>query len=416
MVRWTVKWLGLDINRLIRSLVPLLTSLTWYSIVILTIKNSLDKLGIEYVGKVTVYAVYTISLVLSSVTYCLILYKRHRLNLAFSWIIIALSGSFLFFLFNNTIQSLILYALLGGISLGIGLPINFGTFAEETKIENRGRAGGLAYFTLSLLVPFFGVLVRILNLKFFSIFSMFWMGTCLLTIKKLLKTKNGEYFSARTYISFHNILFDRQFYLYFFAFLTYWFVDTMEVPILRNYLKRTFGTGFIDSMLIIGTLVTAFFSVIAGFIADIYGRKKVLIYGYLTLGTTYLIVSVASHSVISWYIYFVINQITSCLFFVIFIFTIWGDVSLQRRPEKYYTLGSIPFFTLIFIREFLSPYLFTVPIWMVFSFAGFFLFIAMIPLLSASETLPEKEIRRRELRKYIERAKIIREKYEEEKV
>ena len=411
MSEWLERWLGLDISKLMRSLIPLVISLTWYSIVILVMKNSLQELGIEYIGRVTVYGVYTISLILTSVVCCFIVDKRDKLNFAFSWMILALIGSFIFLLFSETIQTLILYALLGGISLGMGLPIHLGTFVEETSIENRGRVGGLVYFTLSILLPFLGVLVETVNLKFFSIFSVFWIGIWLLIIITWLRTESTEH-SYGQFVSFRNILLDRQFYLYFFAFLTYWLIDTMEVPILKNFLEKTFGIEFVNLMLIIGTLVTAFFSIIAGFIADVYGRKKVLIYGYLTLGIAYLIVSVASYSPISWYVYFVINEITSCLFFVIFIFTIWGDISLQRRPERYYTLGSIPFFTLIFIRELLSPYLFMIPIWMAFSFAGFFLFVAIIPLLSASETLPEKEIRRRELRKYLEKAKKLREKYE----
>ena len=411
MSEWLERWLGLDISKLMRSLIPLVISLTWYSIVILVMKNSLQELGIEYIGRITVYGVYTISLILTSVVCCFIVDKRDKLNFAFSWMILALIGSFIFLLFSETIQTLILYALLGGISLGMGLPIHLGTFAEETSIENRGRVGGLVYFTLSIFLPFLGVLVEIVNLKFFSIFSIFWIGIWLLIIITWLRTENTEH-SYGQFVSFRNILLDRQFYLYFFAFLTYWLIDTMEVPILKNFLEKTFGIEFVNLMLIIGTLVTAFFSIIAGFIADVHGRKRVLIYGYLTLGIAYLIVSVASYSLISWYIYFVINEITSCLFFVIFIFTIWGDISLQRRPERYYTLGSIPFFTLIFIRELLSPYLFMIPIWMAFSFAGFFLFVAIIPLLSASETLPEKEIRRRELRKYLEKAKKLREKYE----
>jgi len=48
----------------------------------------------------------------------------------------------------------------------------------------------------------------------------------------------------------------------------------------------------------------------------------------------------------------------------------------------------------------------------IFSFAAFFLFLAVIPLMYAPETLPEKLIRQKELRRYVEKAKKIREKYE----
>ena len=47
----------------------------------------------------------------------------------------------------------------------------------------------------------------------------------------------------------------------------------------------------------------------------------------------------------------------------------------------------------------------------VFSFASFFLFLAVLPLMYAPETLPEKNIRDRELKIYVEKAQQIREKY-----
>jgi hypothetical protein len=45
------------------------------------------------------------------------------------------------------------------------------------------------------------------------------------------------------------------------------------------------------------------------------------------------------------------------------------------------------------------------------SIASFFLFLAVIPLFYAPETLPEKEIKERELKGYIEKAKKIKEKH-----
>jgi len=43
--------------------------------------------------------------------------------------------------------------------------------------------------------------------------------------------------------------------------------------------------------------------------------------------------------------------------------------------------------------------------------ASVFLFLAVLPLLYAPETLPEKKIRLRQLRKYMAAAKKVKEKY-----
>jgi hypothetical protein len=46
-----------------------------------------------------------------------------------------------------------------------------------------------------------------------------------------------------------------------------------------------------------------------------------------------------------------------------------------------------------------------------FSFASFFLFLAVLPLMYAPETLPQKNIEQRQLKGYIEKAKKVSEKY-----
>jgi hypothetical protein len=46
-----------------------------------------------------------------------------------------------------------------------------------------------------------------------------------------------------------------------------------------------------------------------------------------------------------------------------------------------------------------------------FSLASFFLFVAVLPLMYAPETLPEKKIKDRELRDYLEKAKRTKDKY-----
>jgi hypothetical protein len=47
----------------------------------------------------------------------------------------------------------------------------------------------------------------------------------------------------------------------------------------------------------------------------------------------------------------------------------------------------------------------------IFSVASFFLFLAVIPLMFAPETLPEKTLKERELKQYVEKAKKTKEKY-----
>ncbi len=46
-----------------------------------------------------------------------------------------------------------------------------------------------------------------------------------------------------------------------------------------------------------------------------------------------------------------------------------------------------------------------------FTIASFFLFLAILPLIYTDETLPEKKMKERELKNYLEKAQNIRDKY-----
>ena len=51
----------------------------------------------------------------------------------------------------------------------------------------------------------------------------------------------------------------------------------------------------------------------------------------------------------------------------------------------------------------------------IFSFASVFLFLAVLPLIYAPETLPEKNMKERELKTYIKKAQQIAQKEEKKK-
>jgi len=248
--------------------------------------------------------------------------------------------------------------------------------------------------------------------KFFAINILLLFSLIFFIFLFFLLPKQENKLIVEKKIRYSHILTDKRFLSYFVPWCTFCFIDALEAPLLGYFLVGTFGRNFRDSVLFIETATAAFSVIIVGFIIDLYGRKEALIYGFVTLGVAYAIVGVFPYAALSWYFYSIIFGIASGFFAVIFIFAIWGDLSLKGLREKYYAIGSLPYFFGVFISKLSMPYLEVLPVSASFSLAGFFLFLAIIPLLYAPETLPEKVIKRRELKKYIEKAKKIREKYE----
>jgi hypothetical protein len=89
-------------------------------------------------------------------------------------------------------------------------------------------------------------------------------------------------------------------------------------------------------------------------------------------------------------------------------------LSHNAPSDKYYAVGVLPFFASRFLELTVGGYI-TASIpesaSALFSFTAFFLFLAVLPLFYAPETLPEKNIRDRELKTYIEKAQKVKEKY-----
>jgi hypothetical protein len=78
-------------------------------------------------------------------------------------------------------------------------------------------------------------------------------------------------------------------------------------------------------------------------------------------------------------------------------------------------LGVLPFLIASYIQLLFAPFAKLVEASAAFSLASFFLFIAVLPLLYAPETMPEKKIEIKRLRSFAEEARKAKEKYERKK-
>lgn len=138
---------------------------------------------------------------------------------------------------------------------------------------------------------------------------------------------------------------------------------------------------------------------------DLKGRKQVIIGGMVMLGLGYALLSLFPFIPPVQAFYMIVDGIAFGIFTVAFISVVWGDMSNGERGGKFYALGNIPVPMAIMISLFISPWLTTLSLSGTFSLASFFIFLAIIPIFFAPELLPERALKRRELRKYVEKVK-----------
>jgi len=384
----------------------LFNAFTWWYIMPIIIDNLLSALNVTSTENLIIWTSYFVAIVGSGIVGSILSNKIRRLNFLYLWMILGVVISPLPVLLNNfSVMHILAVSIIWGASFGLGMPSCLAYFADWTIVENRGRIGGIVLLAINLGAPLFAILFGIFNLIINSIILVIWRGLGVIVFflgpeeKIVSETKN---------VSFVSILRDKSFLLYFVAWLMFCLIDRFESPIQRNFLGHSY-----DFVLVFGPLFGSLSAFIGGVLSDRIGRKRVVVYSFVSLGIAYAMIGIASAPLISWYLSLSILCISTGMLWVLFIFILWGDLSQSGTSEKYYTIGIIPFFLTNIIQLLSAEYVTLIPETSAFSLAAFFLFLAVLPLLYAPETLPEKKIELRRLRKYVETAKKVREKYAE---
>jgi MFS family permease len=163
---------------------------------------------------------------------------------------------------------------------------------------------------------------------------------------------------------------------------------------------------------LIQTVFMGIFAIVGGFFVDSIGRKRIAIAGFTMLGLSSAALGVSSTSLYSLYFASVLEGTAWGFLLVLFILTLWGDLSYSASSDKYYALGVTPFFASKLLELTIGDYIANnLSASALFPFTAFFLFLAVLPLFYAPETLPEKTVKDRELKSYLEKAKKVKEKY-----
>lgn len=386
----------------------LFNAFTWWYIMPIILEDLLVVIDVPSTQTILVWISYFGAIVGSSIVGSILSTRIRRLSFLYAWIVFGIVISLLPALFSkpSTIYVLVI-SILFGASFGLGMPSCLAFFADWTLVENRGRIGGIILLVTNLSAPLFAISFDMFNLTTASVILAAWRGFGLIVLS--LKPEEKLTSERKMNPSFSSILHNRSFILYFVAWLMFCLIDRFETPIQRNYLEN-----YYEPLLMIGPILGSFTAFVGGLLSDRIGRKRIVLYGFISLGIAYAIIGIIEAPLLLWYISFGVISMSTGLVWVLFILILWGDLSQCGTREKYYVIGTIPFFLTNIIQLLSAEYVTLIGETGAFSLAAFFLFLAVLPLLYVPETLPERKIELRRLRKYVEGAKRVREKHEGE--
>jgi len=387
----------------------------WYYMAVPMIKSVLGDLDITSTQNLAIWATFYLSIIGASVIGTFLSNKVDRFKFLYAWTV---SGAVISLLPALPIDASFLYvwsvSLLLGASFGLGIPSCLAYFADCTLVENRGRVSGITFLIANLSVPLLSVLfISNIDLAILSVIFALLRGTGLI-VHFLQPNKQPSSQTTRN-VSFISILRDRNFLFYFAAWSMFPLLDSFERVIIDNFLVE-WNRSLIYNMEIVEPLVACLAILVAGLLCDWIGRKKIVLSGFVALGFAYAVIGFNPYSVFSWYLYFLVDAIAWGIFLLVFVLILWGDLAKTDNSEKYYMLGSISYFLSSIIPSLLpEPFIDNISLYASFSLAALFLFVAVMPLVFAPETLPEKKMELRRLRSFAEEARKAREKYERKK-
>ena len=396
--------LGITRARFVTTLVIIANAFTWYLVAFEILAHMVDTISITTHEITMIWTIHFGGVACAAfVGATLSSQLINRNNLLSLWMSLGVVSSLvpLIVVVDCTV-SLVVFSLLLGVTFGLGMPSCMGYLADSTAIDKRGRVGGIIYFAIgigtfllwTILIPFFRLEVQSLILAIWRVFG--------LAIFLVLKPKNS-YAKATKSPSYIAILRRKTFLFYLIPWIMFCLINSLTRPIYPPDVVRT--------SMIIGSIIMGLFALVGGLLSDLVGRKQVVIAGFIMLGIGYAILGIFPENSVSQYLFTVVDSIAWGMFGAVFLMTLWGDLAEDMMPEKYYAIGGLPYLLSGFLDILITPYInMLVSPSTTFSFASFFLFLAVLPLLLAPETLPEKKIKERELRSYIEKAKKIKEK------
>jgi hypothetical protein len=387
------------------ALVIVLNSFIWYSLTQIMFSNAINGLEVSGTERLILFTVYYVGTACSAILGPRLFRRALEPCLALWMLAGIVMTALLTTVPSNGTRLNIPISFSLGVSVGIGLPSCLAYFADTTVVESRGTCGGITWGAAGI-----GILALASLLGQFDLYTTFlvlatWRALGL-GVFSLMAMRAGKIQRPRNPASYDSILHKRDVMLYLTPWIMLSLVNFTETPIL----EKVFGdfyflVGFIEFALI------GIFALVGGILADFVGRKRVIITGFVMLGIGYAVLGLFSGMPISWYLYTTCDGIAWGMFSSVFLITLWGDLAADREKEKYYVLGGLPFLLAGFLAIIIEPYVDFIGSATAFSLASFFLFLAVLPLMYAPETLPEKEIRDRELKDYMERAKKVKERY-----
>jgi MFS family permease len=391
---------GLGIKKNSVSIILICNAFVWYFSVLSSLESTSPS--------TLVLSVHFSALILSALAGASLARQMERSRFLILWMTLGTIASLMLSGLRSPSEMIsCLVSLCLGLSFGFGMPACMSYFTDNVPIESRGRVSGFALFASGIGIVAFGFVVGSENFLTGLILGV-WR---LLSLLVFLCARDYRRVERKEIMhSYKQVLSRHSFVLYF--------VPWVMFSLVNYLLPITPFSGVETSDFVTAQTVQAVFmggaAVLGGFLVDSMGRKPIAIAGFSMLGMGAAVLGFLGNTGLAIYFNAMVDGVAFGFLLLLFVMTLWGDLSQSSSSDKYYAAGVMPFFASKLLQLTIGPILFDITsetAAALFSFTAFFLFLAVLPLFFAPETLPEKVKKERELKFYIEKAQKVAQKY-----
>jgi MFS family permease len=324
--------------------------------------------------------------------------KMHSRLFLFSWILLGILATSAPLVLKGVYFSILL-AILLGVALGLGFPLVAALVADYTRIENRCRISGLIMLETFIIASITIGIDAFLNYGIEGAIIASVLVRALSFLGMLLKPPNID----KREMSWKSIFTNKDVILYFIPWLLFNIACGLSALVYSS-IENVDVRAVFAIAIPIQLAGTAIFSVVSGFIADRIGRKQPIIIGILIFGLSYLFLGFAQ-SELSFLLFLVTLGVAWGFLMVIYL-SIPGDLTEKgQSSEKIYSVVTVlPLIAYMSLS--LSPYIFKIDSPTFLSqILSIILFLSIIPITQAKDSLSEKKIKERKLKEHLEKVK-----------
>jgi MFS family permease len=327
---------------------------------------------------------------------------KDRLTFLKYWILAGVLFSPLFAIMNWAgFITIFVIAIILGVYFGIGMPVCMGYFAKTTVPQNRAKLSGIIILLIGIGFVAFSIIGAI-GITVLAIALAVWRILGLLIILPIKKSETPIQPTEK--VTFRSVFSNKTFLLYVAPWFMFSLINDLTMQVNTNYFTNNFSVEFANLFMPIENVFAGASAIICGILADKKGRKRLALVGFVLVGLGYAALGLFTNEYSAWF-YICVDGIAWGAFSMLFLVTIWGDIAQERSSEKYYLLGVLPYLFSNLTRLSAGNYIATgINESTVFSFASIFLFIALLPLAYAPETLSEKIIKNFDISSYVNKA------------